>query len=67
MLCGALGLALEGGLDEEVDAATVDVVARRDLARSEGNWALADALRDQLEQAGWIVEDGPDGTRIRRR
>ncbi len=26
----------------------------------------ADTLRGQLEAAGWVVEDGPEGTRIRR-
>ncbi len=31
-----------------------------------GGWDEADTLRDQLESAGWVVEDGPDGTRIRR-
>ncbi len=67
LLSGALGLPLHGDLDEEVDAATAERVARRDLARAEGNWALADALRAELEQAGLLVEDGPEGTRIRRR
>jgi cysteinyl-tRNA synthetase len=67
VLCGALGLALRGEVDEEVDEASADRVARRDLARAEGNWALADRLRDELEEAGWVVEDGPEGTRVRRR
>jgi cysteinyl-tRNA synthetase len=67
VLCGALGLALHGTLGEEVDSATAELVARRDHARSMRDWALADALRQELERGGWLVEDGPEGTRIRRR
>jgi cysteinyl-tRNA synthetase len=66
VLAGALGLALHGSV-EEVDDATAVLVARRDQARSERDWPLADALRDELERAGWLVEDGTDGTRIRHR
>jgi cysteinyl-tRNA synthetase len=65
-LCAGLGLALHGSLDQEVDVATAELVARRDHARSERDWALADALREELELAGWLVEDGAEGTRIRR-
>jgi cysteinyl-tRNA synthetase len=67
LLCGALGLPLRGGVEVELDADTAEVVQRRDEARAGGDWALADALRQQLETSGWVVEDGPDGTRIRRR
>jgi cysteinyl-tRNA synthetase len=67
VLCGALGLALHGESDEELDATTAGRVAQRDAARSRRDWALADQLRAELEDAGWVVEDGPDGTRVRRR
>ena len=43
------------------------LVAARDEARAARDWARADALRDELEARGWVVEDGPGGTRIRRR
>jgi cysteinyl-tRNA synthetase len=66
-LCAALGLGLRGGSKVDVDPATADQVRRRDQARSSGDWAEADSLRSELEAAGWVVEDGPDGTRIRRR
>ncbi len=67
LLCGALGLPLQGGVEADLDADTAEVVRRRDGARADGDWALADALRQQLEASGWVVEDGPVGTRIRRR
>ncbi|PKQ36714.1 MAG: cysteine--tRNA ligase [Actinobacteria bacterium HGW-Actinobacteria-1] len=36
----------------------------RDVARSERNWAMADSMRDRLQDLGFIVEDKPDGTHI---
>ncbi len=43
------------------------LVAEREAARREKNWARSDEIRDQLAQAGVIVEDRPDGsTRIKR-
>ena len=44
-----------------------DLVRRRDEARAARDWTSADALRAELEGAGWLVEDGAEGTRIRRR
>ena len=67
LLCEVLGLALEGGSDDELDAETADRVRRRDEARAAADWARADALRDELQAAGWLVEDSPSGTRVRRR
>ena len=34
--------------------------------RPSRRWDEADTLRGQLEASGWVVEDGPEGTRIRR-
>jgi cysteinyl-tRNA synthetase len=67
LLCGALGLPLRSGSGTEVDAATAELVRRRDQARADRDWSLADALRAELETAGWVVEDSPEGTRIRSR
>lgn len=44
-----------------------ELVARRDAARRDRNFALADQLRDALTAAGYEVLDGPEGTRIRYR
>jgi cysteinyl-tRNA synthetase len=67
LLAGALGLRLGGDAGEEVDAATADLVRTRDESRAAKDWARADALRAELEAAGWLVEDSAEGTRIRRR
>jgi len=66
LLCAVLGLRLHAGSEVDVDPASADLVRRRDQARSARDWEEADSLRSELEGAGWVVEDGPDGTRIRR-
>ncbi len=65
LLCGALGLRLRGTAGE-VDEATERLVSERDAARRARDFERADALRDELVAAGWTVEDGPDGTIVRR-
>ncbi|MHB8220626.1 MAG: cysteine--tRNA ligase [Acidimicrobiales bacterium] len=65
VLCGALGLSLRAGTGE-VDAGSAALATERDTARASRDWARADALRDELAARGWTVEDGPDGTVLRR-
>lgn len=66
LLAGALGLTLRGDVADEVDPASAELVRRRDEARRQRDWGLADRLRDDLMGAGWVVEDSAEGTRIRR-
>ncbi|HEX6394608.1 MAG TPA: cysteine--tRNA ligase [Acidimicrobiales bacterium] len=61
----ALGLPLRDVV-EEAPAEALAKAAERDRARAAKDWARADALRSELQAEGWIVEDGPDGTTIRR-
>ena len=63
-IAGAVGLALGPAGDEEVPADVLDLVARRDQARADRDFAGADALRDQLVALGWVVEDTPSGTKV---
>jgi cysteinyl-tRNA synthetase len=67
LLCAALGLPLIGRSEVEIDEESADRVRRRDQARDVGDWAEADSLRSDLEGSGWVVEDSPEGTRLRRR
>ncbi len=67
VLVGALGVRLAGSDNGEIDDTAADLVRRRDAARAAKEWAEADALRAELEAAGWLVEDSAEGTRIRRR
>jgi cysteinyl-tRNA synthetase len=64
-LFGALGLTLHSQ-DDDVDAHSADLVTRRDAARDAKDWTEADRLRNELVTLGWVVEDSPSGTQIRR-
>lgn len=65
-LSQAMGLELRGTAPDAVGAEAAALVTRRDEARARRDWSAADALRDQLEQLGWVVEDSAAGTRLRR-
>jgi len=51
-----------GGLDE---AEVERLIAARQQARADKDWAEADAVRDQLTAMGVVLEDTPEGTRWR--
>ncbi len=36
----------------------------RETARKDKNWELSDNLREQIQKAGWWLEDTPNGTKI---
>ena len=42
------------------------LIAERSQAKAVKNWAVADRIRDELNAAGIILEDGPKGTTWRR-
>jgi cysteinyl-tRNA synthetase len=65
VLCNALGLPLAGA-GPSLDAEVAALVSERDVARAGGDYPRADAIRGQLEALGWVVEDGPEGTRLHR-
>jgi cysteinyl-tRNA synthetase len=53
----------ESGLTGVVDSLVALALEQRAAARSRKDWAAADAVRDQLKQAGVVVEDTPAGPR----
>ena len=60
----ALGLVLSAGGD--VDPAVVARAAELDAARAAKDFATADAIRNELQAAGYVVETSKEGTRVRR-
>ncbi|MBL5766551.1 cysteine--tRNA ligase [Heyndrickxia sporothermodurans] len=59
-----LGLKLESEelLDEDIE----ELIQKRNQARKDRDFALADAIRDQLKEMNIILEDTPQGIRWRR-
>lgn len=52
--------------DRALDVLVAEALARRATARTEKDWAAADAARDLLNRAGIEVIDSPDGSTWRR-
>ena len=65
VLAASLGLSIRGP-DESLDEHSAALAVARDAARSRGDFAEADRLRDELVGLGFVVEDTASGTRIRR-
>jgi cysteinyl-tRNA synthetase len=63
-MCTALGLVLNAG--GEVPAEDEAKAAALDDARAAKDFATADALRAELQAAGWTVETTKSGTKLRR-
>ncbi|WP_318036652.1 cysteine--tRNA ligase [Dethiobacter alkaliphilus] len=53
--------------DEDLDATVNEMIEKRQAARKEKDWATADAIRDQLQAMGIVLEDTPQGIRWRRK
>jgi cysteinyl-tRNA synthetase len=61
----AEAVGLELGRTDEVPADVLAKAAELDAARARKDYATADAIRAELQAAGWIVETTPAGTTVR--
>jgi cysteinyl-tRNA synthetase len=62
-LTGVLGLKLEEKKgSSEQEAQVIALVAERNEARKQKQWARSDQIRDQLKEMGVVLEDSKDGT-----
>jgi len=62
-----LGLASWRPVEEEIPADIRALAQARADARKAKNWAEADRLRAAVHDAGWEIEDTPDGHAVKRR
>lgn len=52
----------------ELDIGKIDaLVVEREQARNDKNWQRADEIRDELDEMGIHIQDGPEGTQWRTR
>ena len=63
-MTAALGLVLSAG--DDVDSAVLARAVDLDAARAARDFATADAIRDELQSAGYVVETTKEGTKVRR-
>ncbi len=57
----------DGDGEEDGEAAVQELLRRREVARAARDWAEADRLRAEIAARGWIVQDTPQGPKLRRR
>jgi cysteinyl-tRNA synthetase len=55
---------LAGYTGSDTRAAVEALLSARAVARTERNWALADAVREGLALLGFVIEDTPAGSRV---
>lgn len=63
-LTGVLGLLAKE--DEALNQEIEDLIEKRQQARKDKNYQLADEIRDQLKEMGIILEDTPQGVKWKR-
>ena len=47
-----------------IDPEAIELLARREAARSERDFEAADRLRDELSARGWEIRDGAGGSEL---
>ena len=60
-LADVLGILRKDTMRRELDDEIKMLIEKRQQARKEKNWALADQIRDELKERGIILEDTPQG------
>lgn len=57
---------LQAGIDDDETKTIEALIAQRNQARANKDWATADAARDKLTAMGVVIEDGANGTTWRK-
>ena len=62
-LTGVLGILHK---KDEIPQEILDKAEQRQAARKAKDWKLADALRDEITALGYIIEDTPNGPKVKK-
>ncbi len=65
MLTGVFGLDLAMHAEEAPEDVRM-LAAERLAARKAKDWAASDRLRDEIAAKGWVVEDAPEGQKLKK-
>jgi cysteinyl-tRNA synthetase len=57
---------LEPG-EEQIDEELQELARQRVVARKNKDWAEADRIRDELAARGWVIQDTPEGPKLKRK
>ena len=51
---------------DDVPQDIIDLAHERIQARADKNWARADEIRDEVTARGYVIEDSPEGPKVKR-
>lgn len=60
-----LGLGLASSAGVAIPASIKKLARERETARNNKDWKRADEIREELRQAGWLVDDTPQGPALK--
>lgn len=62
-----LGLKLAGIKAARAPKDIKELTGRREKARQDKDWEEADSLRQEIEKRGWLIEDTPQGPKLKKK
>lgn len=65
-LTNVLGLLYNNNDEEQIPAEITELIEKRKEARKAKDFALADSIRDQIKELGWVVEETRQGTIVKK-
>ena len=66
LVTDVLGLLYDRKKEDNLDAEIEELIAQRQQARKEKNFALADKIRDDLKARGIVLLDTPQGVKWKK-
>lgn len=62
-----LGLNLGKIKVEKIPVSVLKLIKEREKYRKEKNFAKSDKLREKIEKLGWLIEDTPEGSKLKKK